>query len=195
MRIRIAFLAMIFTVMATNLSAQDFAIKSNILSDITGSASLGIEFGGSNPQLSYDITGHYSPWNRSNGKISKHAYVLPEVRWWFCDHFSGHFLAAHALGGIYNIGNIDADFRFLGRDYSQLKDYRFQGWFAGAGVAYGYDLILSRHWNLEFEFGLGYIYSRGDKYECKECGDTIYENIPSHYVGPTKAAISLVYVF
>lgn len=127
--------------------------------------------------------------------IRKHLYVQPEARWWFCDRFSGHFLAAHAHGGIYNIGNIDADFKFLGSDLSQLKDHRFQGWFVGAGIAYGYALILGRHWNLEFELGLGYAYTRGDKYQCEECGDTIYEDRPAHYVGPTKAAISLVYVF
>ncbi len=184
-----------FAVMTVNLSAQDFAIKSNVLSDVTGSANLGIEFGGGNPKWSYDITGYYSPWDRSNGVIRKHLYVQPEARWWFCDRFSGHFLAAHAHGGIYNIGNIDADFKFLGSDLSQLKDHRFQGWFVGAGVAYGYALILGRHWNLEFELGLGYAYTRGDKYQCEECGDTIYEDRPAHYVGPTKAAISLVYVF
>ena len=35
-----------FAVVTLNLSAQDFAIKSNVLSDAVGSANLGIEFGG-----------------------------------------------------------------------------------------------------------------------------------------------------
>lgn len=195
MKLRIAILSMVLAAMTFNLSAQDFAIKSNVLADIVGSANFGIEFGGGNPKWTYDISGIYSPWNRSDGKIWKHAYIQPEARYWFCDSFSGHFLAAHLHGGIYNVGNIDTDFRFLGSDFSQLKDHRFQGWFLGAGVAYGYALMLSKNWNLEFELGLGYAYARGDKYQCEECGDTIYKNRPSHYVGPTKAAISLVYLF
>lgn len=186
---------MAFIVMAFAASAQDFAVKTNLLQDVTGTANLGIEFGGGSPKWTYDISGSYSPWNRSSGKIWKHAYIQPEARYWLCDSFSGHFLAAHLHGGIYNVGNIDTDFRFLGSDFSQLKDHRFQGWFLGAGVAYGYALMLSKSWNLEFELGLGYAYARGDKYQCEECGDTIYENRPSHYVGPTKAAISLVYLF
>ena len=36
-------------------------------------------------------------------------------------------------------------FSMLGTDFGKLKDYRFQGWFVGAGVAYGYAWVLGRH--------------------------------------------------
>ena len=67
--------------------------------------------------------------------------------------------------------------------------------FAGAGLAYGYDLILGRHWNLEFEIGAGYAYTRYDQFECQECGSVLAEDMTHHYIGITKAAISLVFIF
>ncbi|MBQ2112034.1 MAG: DUF3575 domain-containing protein [Bacteroidales bacterium] len=187
--------ALTLLIITTGLSAQDFAIKSNVLYDVTKTLNAGIEIGGGRPELTFDISGSYCPFERAGGAIWKHAFIQPEARWWFCNRFDGHFLSAHLHGGIYNVGNIDTGLKFLGSDFSQLRDHRFQGWFVGAGIGYGYALILSRHWNLEFELGLGYAYARGDKFECEECGDTIYENRPSHYVGPTKAAICIVYLF
>jgi len=65
----------------------------------------------------------------------------------------------------------------------------------GAGVAYGYTWILGRHWNLEAELGVGWIYTRFDKYPCAECGTKLYSRRPHNYVGPTKLALNLVYIF
>lgn len=84
---------------------------------------------------------------------------------------------------------------FLGSDFSKLENRRYQGWLAGAGIAYGYSWILGKHWNLEAEIGLGYIYTRFDTYPCADCGRKIAEDGSHHYVGPTKAAINLVYMF
>lgn len=107
----------------------------------------------------------------------------------------GSFIGFHALGGSHNIGGMDLDFKFLGTDFSKLKDYRYEGWFIGAGVAYGYAWALSKHWNLEAELGVGYIYSKADKFNCAQCGDKLEDDKAHNYVGPTKAAFNLVYVF
>lgn len=93
------------------------------------------------------------------------------------------------------MGGIDNGIDFLGSDFSQLSDYRYQGWFMGAGVAYGYSLILGMHWNMEFEIGIGYAYTRFDQYRCVGCGERIGQDKKHHYVGPTKAAVNLIYVF
>jgi hypothetical protein len=82
-----------------------------------------------------------------------------------------------------------------GTEFSKLSDHRYQGWFAGAGIAYGYALPLAKHWNAEFEIGIGYAYSRYDKFECEGCGQKVEKDKSHNYFGPTKAAISLVYVF
>lgn len=172
---------------------QDIAVKTNLLSDALLNVNAGVEFGVA-PRWTIDLSGDYNGWTVKEHKW-KHWMVKPEARYWFCDRFARHFLGFHALGGQYNVGNINADFKFLGTDFSVLKDNRVQGWTVGAGIAYGYAWVLGRHWNLEAELGIGYAYTRYDVYECKDCGRKVSEDNKHHYVGPTKAAINLVYVF
>ena len=175
--------------------AQDFAIKTNLLYDATATLNLGAEVGLA-PRWTFDLSGNYHPWDLPSRPMIRHAMLQPEVRYWFCDRFSRHFLGVHALGGIYNVASLPTEGRKLfGRDLSQLSRYRYQGWFAGGGVAYGYDFILGEHWNLELELGVGYVYSEYDKYECEECGLQLAYRQPLNYFGPTKAAVSLVYLF
>lgn len=179
---------------SSQANAQDFAVKTNVLGDAMGSLNIGIE-GRLAEKWTVDLTGHLDPWTRKDGELWRHAFLQPEARWWFCDSFSGHFLGLHAHGGIFNVGGVDTDMKFLNNDFSILSDYRYQGWFAGAGVAYGYDLIIGSHWNLEFEIGAGYAYTRYDQFECDVCGSILSEDLTHHYFGITKAAISLVFLF
>ena len=175
--------------------AQSFGLKTNVLSDAFTNINLGAEIGLA-PKWTLDIEGQYNPWSFNNGATRwKHLTIQPEARYWFCDRFSGHFLGVHAHGGIYNIGGIKNGIKFLGTDFSKLTDSRFQGWFVGGGIAYGYAFILGQHWNLEAEIGVGYSYTRFDRYNCMGCGKKVEENIPHHYVGPTRAAINIVYLF
>ena len=99
------------------------------------------------------------------------------------------------LASKYNIGGLKNGISFLGTDFSKISERRYQGWFTGAGVAYGYAWILGTHWNLEAELGVGWIYTRFDSYPCARCGRKLAEDRPHHYVGPTKAAVNLVYTF
>ena len=69
---------------------------------------------------------------------------------------------------------------------------RYEGWFVGAGVGYGYSWVLGKRWNLEAEIGAGYAYSPYDSYECLECRRSL-DSGTRHYWGITKAAISLIY--
>lgn len=93
------------------------------------------------------------------------------------------------------MGGIDNGISFLGTDFSKLSDERFQGWFAGGGVSYGYAWILDKHWNLEGEIGLGYSYTNYDRFKCAGCGRKMETGKSHHYVGPTKLAINVVYLF
>ena len=174
--------------------AQKVAIKTNLVYDATATVNAGLEFGLAQ-KWSLDVSGNYNAWTILNSARWKHWAVQPEARYWFCERFSGHFLAMHLHGGLYNVGSIKNNLYFLGTDFSKLSNQRFQGWFAGAGVAYGYSWILGKHWNLEAELGFGYSYTVYDKFECAGCGKKIEEGIDHHYVGPTKAAINLIYLF
>ena len=189
---RLGVLAALFLTL-TVARGQTLALKSNLLYDATLTVNAGLEVGLA-PRWSFDLSGNYNGW-AIDGHKWKHWLVQPELRYWFCDRFAGHFVGLHALGGQYNFGNFDTKLSFLGTDYSVFADNRHQGWYAGAGIAYGYSFILSRHWNLELELGAGYVYTRYDVFECQGCGKKVEEDKPHHYVGPTKAAVNLVYNF
>lgn len=173
--------------------AQQVALKTNLLSDATLTLNGAVEMKFA-PKWTGELAGNLNAWT-VNGRNWKQWSVMPEGRYWFCQAFSGHFVGAHVLGGQYNFGHLDTDFKFLGTDFSKLKDYRFQGWMVGAGIAYGYSWILDRHWNIEAEIGIGWAYTRYDKFECRDCGQRVEQNKSHNYVGPTKAAVNLIYTF
>ncbi|MDY3933876.1 MAG: DUF3575 domain-containing protein [Muribaculaceae bacterium] len=175
-------------------SAQKVALKTNLLYDATATVNAGIEIGLA-PRWTLDISGNFNDWTMSHNRKWKHWLVQPEARYWFCERFSGHFIGIHAHGGEYNFGNLKNGIKFLGSDFSKLTDNRYQGWYVGGGLSYGYAWILGKHWNLEAELGIGYIYTRFDKYPCAECGEKIEEDASHHYFGPTKLALSIVYLF
>ena len=180
---------------SVNLSAQNnVAIKTNVLYDLTATVNAGVEIGLA-PRWTLDLSGNFNAWEIAEGKKWKHWLVQPEARYWFCDRFMGHFLGVHAHGGQMNIGGIRNNINFLGTPLSNLTTNRYQGWFAGAGIAYGYAFILGRHWNLELELGLGYAYSKYDTFECDGCGRKVETGLTHHYVGPTKLALNLVFLF
>ncbi len=180
-------------VFAVPLRAQDVSLKTNIIYDAILTPNIGVEVGLA-PKWSLDITGQLNNWT-VDGHRWKQAVAQPEARYWLCRRFAGHFFGAHALGGVYNYGNFNFPVSFLGTDYRQFKDYRHQGWLVGAGLAYGYAWILDKHWNLEAEIGLGWVYTHYDVYRCANCGKKLKSGQHHNYYGVTKAAINFVYLF
>ena len=85
--------------------------------------------------------------------------------------------------------NVDLPFGILPKTE---KGRHYEGWYVGGGLTYGYQWLLSEHLNLEGSIGVGYIYSPYKLYgRCEKCLDKDHRN----YVGPTKAALSLIYAF
>lgn len=185
-------LLILLLAVAFGLKAQNVNIKTNLLPDAALSPNVGVEVG-LKPHWSIDLSGEVNMWT-VDGHKWKHWFVQPEARYWFCDYFAKHFVGLHLMGGQYNFGNIRNNIKFLGSDFSKLTDYRYQGWAVGGGIAYGYSFLLGRHWNLELEIGIGYLYTWFDEYECKDCGRKTGSS-HHNYFGPTKAAVNLVYVF
>ena len=168
------------------VQAQKFAFKTDLLKLSHTAVNLGIEAPAGN-RFTIELEGAYKPWNLSDsGRRGKYALVQPEFRYWFCNIFDGSFLGVHLHGGIYNLGGV--------KSITALSEHRYEGWFVGAGFAYGYNFILSPHLNLELEAGAGYAYSRYDKYRCVDCGAKVEEKVPYHYFGFTKASVSLIYL-
>lgn len=187
--------ALLGVICCVHTSASDLAVKTNLLYDATLTANLGVEMQVAS-KWSIDLSGNYNPWTLSGGKKWKHWMIQPEARYWFCQPLGGHFVGFHLLGGEYNMGHWGHEGnKILNNDTRPLKDHRYQGWYAGAGIAYGYSWLLGRHWNLEAEIGFGWAYTRYDTFECVGCGRKIDSNKVHNYVGPTKVALNLVYVF
>lgn len=181
-------LATILLLAATDAKAQDVTLKTNLLGWATTSINAGVEVSAGTRHTA-QVFFAINPWTYSGGKRLRYWAVEPEWRWWTCQKFGGSFFGVHALGGEYNVRNIDMPFGIL----PKTKDGRhYEGWYIGAGLTYGYQWLLSRHWNLEASVGVGYAYSPYKLYgRCDKCLEKDHRN----YVGPTKAALSLVYTF
>lgn len=179
-----------------NLNAQ-IAIKTNLVHGATATPNLGMEIGvarKSTIQLHYGL----NPWNMKDNRKWKHWVLMPEYRWWLCNKFNGHFFGLHAMGGQFNLANINVPTtgHFFGGDNirNEVRDKNYEGSFAGVGLTYGYQWILGRHFNIEAELGAGYVHAWYDKYNCGECGPKISDG-QTNYVGLTKLGLSLLYLF
>ncbi len=174
---------------AGTVRAQDVAVKTNLLYWATTTPNLSLEIG-LGERTTLELTGAYNPWtlNKESNKKIKHWLVMPEFRYWFCERFNGHFVGLHPGYTFYNLSGVQIP--FYGRS---TKDHRYQGWAAGIGVSYGYSWVLGKRWNLEATLGIGYAYTNFDRYECATCGKFKGKE-HTHYFGPTKAGISLIYI-
>lgn len=177
MRKIFTFLTLLF---AITTHAQRVLLKTNLPHLATATPNIGVEIG-LTESLSLSLEGGYNPFEWSDEKFHKHYLVTPELRYWTCYPFNRSFWGVHGLFGRYNI------------DDSTIFNHRHEGSIWGAGITYGYHLYLAPHWGIEFLFGLGFAYLKYDKYDCGKCADKI-GSFERNYVGPTRAAISLVYI-
>ena len=186
---RFSLLVFCYVLLTFGAKAQKLGVKSNLLYDATSTVNLGAEIGLSK-KMTLDVSGNFNPWTYSNNKKLKHWMVQPELRYWICEKFNGSFFGVHLMGGEFDVANVHMPFGMI----PSLKDHRYEGWFTGMGLVYGYQWILGKHWNLEGAVGAGYDYVHFDKYRCGKCGPKI-ESGHINYFGVTKFDLSLVYLF
>lgn len=167
----------------TTCHAQEVAVKTNLLYDATTTLNLGLEVGLTS-KMTLDISGNYNPWRFHNYRL-KHGLIQPELRYWTCEKFNGHFFGVHGFYGRYNVGGLPFN--------SNIKHNRYQGNLFGGGISYGYQWILGDRWSLEASLGVGYARLKDKKYPCTTCGEMLKEG-HHNYFGPTKAAVSLLYI-
>ena len=188
---KLAIVAVLFFSSLTACFGQDVALKTNALYWATTTPNLGVEVSlgkKHSVQLFYGL----NPWKQSGGDQSslRHWLLMPEFRHWFCQSFNGWFVGVHLMGGQFNAGSVDLPFGL----FDELETRRYEGWFAGGGVTAGYQWPLSKHWSLEAALGIGYDYIKYDKFRCGECGEKLKSD-HTNYFGPTKLALSVMYVF
>lgn len=168
---------------ATAAYSQQVTLKANLLHAATGTPNLGVEFA-VHPRWTVDLWGAYNLIDYKGSASFRHYLLQPEARYWFGEAFRGHFAGAHLLGGKFDIGG----FGFI----PSMKEHYFRGSLWGGGLTYGYQWKVGRRWRLEAALGVGFLTMTYDKYRCQGCA-AMEARYKRNYLGPTRAALSLVY--
>lgn len=184
------------------IKAQQMAVKTNLVGWATTSPNVGLEFGVGR-KSTVQVFGLLNPWQF--GDTRARIWTLePEYRYWLCEKFTGHFVGVHVLGGEYNFRNFNMPLTNLPDLKGENKGRHIEGWYVGGGITYGYQWMLSKNWNFEASLGIGYAYSPYKYYgRCDRLLDKDGNTLPDGskksgtcgYFGPTKLAVSLMYVF
>lgn len=171
-----------------DLHSQTLAVKSDLLTGALSSPNLSVEVKLSD-RFTLEAGFHYNPFPAGGDKRWKHWFVQPELRYWMCQPFGGHFFGAHLMYGVYNAGDMKLP---LGL-FKGVRSSRYEGDFLGLGVSYGYHFILSPRWSIETSLGVGFLHIGYERYRCLHCGEQTgggYKN----FIAPTRGAVSLVYL-
>ena len=129
--------------------AQNIAINNNVLLDVIGSLSAGVEMPCTG-KTSLEVYGSIRPWKRGERSVHKHWLTQAQYRIWPCQVMNGFFFGPYVHAGEFNIGNQNFPFGLL----KGLKPHRYEGWLAGGGIGAGYEYALAKHWNLGAEAGV-----------------------------------------
>jgi len=162
--------------------AQNVAIKTNMLYDVLGVASLGVETATSK-HSSFSLSGTYNPLKYSGAKWKNFSLQL-EHRHWFHRTFTGPFVSVNVCYGGFNLDKLH-----LGGLYGKHR----QGHFLGGGIGGGYSIILSPRCNIDFSIDLDVIRCRYDRF--REGSIPYLEGrFSSTEVLPIGTGISFVYI-
>ena len=191
MRQRITIIFIVLSALTSvKAKADAWAVKSNLLYDVAGAPNLGIEYGWRGHwSLSADMT---MPWyvDDQNEWCYEMMNVGVEARYWLNDwqtgdkgKLTGHFLGLFGNGGCFDLGHDRMGWQ--------------SEWFWTSGLSYGYNFRLNNHLRMECTLGIGYLQTDYTRY------NTVYDNSGIYFVeegtfrwfGPTKAGVSLIWVF
>lgn len=175
---RAIMVAVMLLAFAPHLSAQRVAIKTNALDYLILSPNLTVEAQVSRV-LSVQLGVATNPLSSTiKGVKLSNFRVEPEIRYWFNRPMARHFVALSMTGATCSL---------------QFDDRHISGDAVAAGLSYGYALVLSRHWNMEAEIGLGLAHFRG--YDYKGTIKPIEKNCTKLLPVPIRLGLSFSYVF
>ncbi len=189
-------LASFLILQAATAGAQKIGVKTNALYWATGTVNLGAEVEVA-PKTTVELTatcnipGLLYFGDKSRNRKIWHWTVQPEVRFWTTEAFSRGFVGIHAGGGAFDGGGIRLPFGIL----PSFADHRYEGWLMGAGVSYGWQWWLSPRLNVEATVGFGYFYMEYNRFSTPASKIIDTRNRVRHYIGPTRAGLSLYYLF
>lgn len=124
---------------AGKAGAQTVAVKSDLLTgSMLASPNLGVELKLSE-RFTLEAGFHYNPFPAGGDRRWKHWFVQPELRYWMCQPYGGHFFGANLMYGVYNVAKARLPFGL----FKGIRSERYEGDFTGVGISYGYHFILS----------------------------------------------------
>ena len=164
--------------------AGNVALRNNMLYDVVVAPNLGVEVGLAR-KWSVALSGTYgwmegTPWHENIRVVVGDA----EVRYWLSGSAMQRGLHVGAYGAIYR-------YDFLFHDKGEQAKANW-----GGGLSLGYTLNIDCHFCIDFSIGIGYVGGKFKSYEVSD--DVLRHNVWTadkirHYIGPTKAEISLVW--
>ena len=167
----------------TAASAQELALKTNLLSDAVTVPSFGVEFTIARRwTLNTDV--EWMPFYQSDKHYLRTCKLQSEARFWFRAPFTGPYIGPSLHWRVYNMAGLPV---------FKLKDERIQGNFYAAGVTAGWHFTLSDRWGLEPTVTLGYAYNDYRRY-AEPRTNIVSRKCYMHYVGPIAAGLHLVYM-
>ncbi len=166
--------------------AQKMSVSTNMLDYVA--------LGTMNADMSYAFSRHwslvagvrYNPFTFNEGEPRKQFQCRQQsysvgVRMWPWHIWSGWWFASKLRYQEYNVGGI-------------MDQETQEGDRLGLGLYSGYTHMVSRHFNVEFGFGLWGGWDKYIRYSCPMCGHRI-DGGNKAFLLPDDAMISLVYVF
>ena len=165
------------------VSAQQFAIKTNLLFDVAMTPDIGVEFvTGEHTSMAVSVFGHWKPW----GMQSKLIAVQPEFRYWFNGRpLVREYIGATIFGAAYDIalgGNV------------------YQGDALNFGLTGGYVFPLGKRVNIELSGGFGVLifkqkkYLQSDHYDEYFVGSATRTNANGYKLFPAKLGVTFIYI-
>lgn len=150
------------------LSAQNFALKNNVLYDAMLTPNFGFEARVAD-RWTVGANIGFNPFPVSDKKLPKwrHILVAPQFRYYFCSVFVRDFLEVNTVYSHYNVGGVGFP---IGTLYPDVRNNRLQGDMVAIGAAYGWSWIMTPHFSIEAEAGLDVGYTWFKRYECPWCG-------------------------
>ena len=165
-----------------------FALKTNLLYDAVSWLNFSIEVP---VKEQYSLLYyHQFPWwtwgKNNNEYCMRFLSIGAEGRWWFKPTpLKGHFVGIYAESGKY--------------DFEHKRDICYQGEHWSTGLSYGYAMPIGKRLNLEFSISAGYASIAYRGYTPSENYEILWRDPDNvgrwHYIGPTKAQVSLVFPF
>ena len=169
--------------------SQNFAVKSNMLNNISGIMSLGAEYQ-LTAKTSLSLMSSYNPWEYADNSKRKYFLLQPEYRRWLREAYDGCFFGLQANYGQFNVGG---SLPWWMASFDTFEENRYQGDLFGVGVTSGYQWILSKRFNIEVAASLGYVHCMYDKYD-RSVGTPIIASGLHNYWGITHVGFTLVYI-